>query len=84
MTKWAGLAAAVVLGLGLAVPAQAAEPATTITEVQVTGPVAQRFNLVVLGDGYTAAEQPKFLDDVRRHVDTLWSLEPFKSYRSYF
>lgn len=84
MTKWAGLAAAVVLGLGLAVPAQAAEPATTITEVQVTGPVAQRFTLVVLGDGYTAAEQPKFLDDVRRHVDTLWSLEPFKSYRSYF
>ena len=84
MRKWAGLVAAIVLGFGLANPAQAAEPAATVTDVQVTGPVAQRFNLVILGDGYTAAEQPKFFADVERHVDTLWSLEPFKSYRSYF
>ncbi|OXM62069.1 M64 family metallopeptidase [Amycolatopsis vastitatis] len=84
MRKWAGFVAAFVLSLGLATPAYAAEPAATVTEVQVTGPVAQRFNLVVLGDGYTAAEQPKFFADVERHVSTLWSLEPFKSYRSYF
>ena len=84
MRKWAGFFAAFVLSLGLATPAYAAEPATAVTEVQVTGPVAQRFNLVVLGDGYTAAEQQKFFADVQRHVSTLWSLEPFKSYRSYF
>lgn len=84
MRKWAGFVAALVLSLGTAVPAYAGEPAGTVTEVQVTGPVAQRFNLVVLGDGYTAAERPKFLADVERHVSTLWSLEPFKSYRSYF
>ncbi|MET8850627.1 M64 family metallopeptidase [Amycolatopsis sp. NPDC004625] len=84
MRKWAGFVAALVLSLGIAVPAYAGEPAGTVTEVQVTGPVAQRFNLVVLGDGYTAAERPKFLADVERHVSTLWSLEPFKSYRSYF
>jgi hypothetical protein len=84
MPKWAGVVAAVLLALGLATPAHAGEPAATVTDVQVTGPVAQRFNLVVLGDGYTAAEQPKFFADVQRHVETLWSLEPFKSYRSYF
>ncbi len=84
MRKWAGFVAALVLSFGVAVPAYAGEPAGTVTEVQVTGPVAQRFNLVVLGDGYTAAEQPKFFADVQRHVSTLWSLEPFKSYRSYF
>ena len=83
MRKWAGVVA-LLLSLGGVAPAHAAEPAATVTEVQVTGPVSQRFNLVVLGDGYTAAEQPKFFADVRRHVSTLWSLEPFKSYRSYF
>ncbi|WP_284750116.1 M64 family metallopeptidase [Amycolatopsis sp. RTGN1] len=84
MSKWAGLVAALLITAGVATPAQAEEPAATVTDVQVTGPVAQRFNLVVLGDGYTAAEQPKFFADVQRHVSTLWSLEPFKSYRSYF
>ncbi|NBH10981.1 M64 family metallopeptidase [Amycolatopsis sp. SID8362] len=84
MRKWAGIVAAAVMVLGLATPADADEPAGTVTEVQVTGPVSQRFNLIVLGDGYTAAEQPKFFADVQRHVSTLWSLEPFKSYRSYF
>ncbi|WP_326951188.1 M64 family metallopeptidase [Amycolatopsis sp. NBC_01307] len=85
MRNWAGLVAAVLLlAAGVATPAYAGEPAGTVTDVQVTGPVAQRFNLVVLGDGYTAAEQPKFQADVARHMNTLWSLEPFKSYRSYF
>ncbi|MEU4523886.1 M64 family metallopeptidase [Amycolatopsis sp. NPDC024027] len=84
MSKWAGFVAALLITAGIAAPAYAAEPAASVTEVQVTGPVAQRFNLVVLGDGYTAAEQPKFFADVERHVSTLWSLEPFKSYRSYF
>ncbi|UOX90097.1 M64 family metallopeptidase [Amycolatopsis sp. FBCC-B4732] len=84
MRKWAGIVAAAIMVLGIATPAEAGEPAGSVTDVQVTGPVSQRFNLVVLGDGYTAAEQPKFFADVQRHVSTLWSLEPFKSYRSYF
>ncbi|WP_206795903.1 M64 family metallopeptidase [Amycolatopsis sp. MtRt-6] len=84
MRKWAGFVAALVVTAGLAAPAHAEAPAASVTDVQVTGPAAQRFNLVVLGDGYTAAEQPKFFADVERHVSTLWSLEPFKSYRSYF
>jgi hypothetical protein len=85
MPKWAGVVAAVLLlSVTVAAPARAGEPAATVTEVQVTGPAAQRFTLVVLGDGYTAAEQPEFFADVERHLGTLWSLEPFKSYRSYF
>ena len=74
MRTWAGFVAAVLLSATIAIPAQAAEPEATVTDVQVTGPVSQRFNLVVLGDGYTAAEQPKFFADVERHVSTLWSL----------
>ncbi|GIJ45041.1 peptidase [Virgisporangium aliadipatigenens] len=76
-------------GALLAAPirAGAAEPdvgSATLTPLQVTGPAAQRLNLVVLGDGYTASEQEKFRADVDRHMNVLWSMEPFRSYRSYF
>ncbi|NUR87149.1 MAG: peptidase [Nonomuraea sp.] len=62
----------------------AAEPgAATVVPVQVTGAPAKRFNLIVMGDGYTEAEQAKFRADVDRHLNVMWSIEPFKSYRTY-
>ncbi|WP_236242630.1 M64 family metallopeptidase [Streptomyces sp. CC228A] len=39
--------------------------------------------MVFIGDGYTAGELPRFRADVDRHVKVLWSIEPFRSYRSY-
>ena len=66
-----------------AVAAAAAPGAATVVPVQVTGPPAKRFNLVVMGDGYTEAEQAKFRADVDRHLNVMWSIEPFKSYRNY-
>lgn len=51
--------------------------------IQVTGDPATRFNLVLLGDGYTEADLPTFRAHVDRHLSTLWTIEPFKSYRSY-
>lgn len=56
----------------------------TITGAQVTGPPEERLNLVILGDGYTAAEMPTFRSQVDKHLNVLWSIEPFRSYRSYF
>ncbi|WP_336205133.1 M64 family metallopeptidase [Nonomuraea sp. LPB2021202275-12-8] len=62
----------------------AAEPGTaTVVPVQVTGAVAKRFNLIIMGDGYTEAEQGRFREDVDRHLNVMWSIEPFKSYRNY-
>ncbi|WP_344205871.1 M64 family metallopeptidase [Nonomuraea bangladeshensis] len=66
-----------------AADAAAAPGAATVVPVQVTGPPAKRFNLVVMGDGYTEAEQAKFRADVDRHLNVMWSIEPFKSYRNY-
>ncbi|MFC4907277.1 M64 family metallopeptidase [Actinomadura gamaensis] len=66
-----------------AVPARAGEPAAAVVPVQVTGDPAERFNLVVLGDGYTPADMPKFRANVDKHLNVLWSIEPYKSYRSY-
>ncbi|MFJ2743394.1 M64 family metallopeptidase [Streptomyces sp. NPDC087440] len=84
------LAATAALLTTLALPqhatAQDRDPVTanaTVVPVQTTGPVDKRFNLVVLGDGYTAAEIPKFRADVEKHMNVLWSIEPFASYRSY-
>lgn len=65
----------------------AAEPADVVADVvpvQQTGPSDQRFDLVFVGDGYTAAE----LDAFHTHVVDKWTelagVEPFESYRQYF
>ena len=68
----------------LGAPAGASGPdAARVVPLQVTGDPAARFSMVVLGDGYTAAEQADFRAEVDRHLNVLWSIEPFRSYRSY-
>ncbi|TXS32257.1 peptidase [Streptomyces sp. ms191] len=75
------------VGLVGAGPAVVAAPTVadtaTVVPVQTTGPAEKRFNLVVMGDGYTAEEMPRFRADVEKHLNVLWSVEPFASYRSY-
>ncbi|WP_344173616.1 M64 family metallopeptidase [Kribbella lupini] len=92
LTAVVGVAAAVFAGLPLAASASASEktdpgvqaaPEAKVVPLQVTGPAASRFNLVVMGDGYTAGELPKFREQVDKHLNVLWSIEPFKSYRNY-
>jgi hypothetical protein len=51
--------------------------------LQVTGDPAKRFNLILLGDGYTAAGLPRFRQDVERQLGMLFAFEPWRSYRSY-
>src|SRR3954470_19687903 len=80
------LVAAAAAAIALVVPtaAQAQLPPNKIVPLQVTGPASERLNLVILGDGYTAAEMQKFRDQVDKHLNIQWSFEPFKSYRNYF
>jgi hypothetical protein len=73
----------VAAALVAALPASAEPGDATVVPIQVTGEPAKRFNLVVLGDGYTEAELPKFREHVDKHLNVLWTIEPFKSYRSY-
>jgi hypothetical protein len=54
-----------------------------VVPLQVTGDPAKRFNLILLGDGYTAAGMTKFRDDVAGQLANLFAFEPWKSYRSY-
>src|SRR5689334_17879858 len=43
-----------------------------------SGDPAQKLDFLILGDGYTASERPKFERDARRLVDILFATSPFK------
>jgi len=76
--------AALVLPCLFNVPLRAQEVGSSaVVPVQVTGDPAKRFSLVLLSDGYTAAELPKYRAHVDKHLNIMWAFEPFRSYRNY-
>ena len=48
------------------------------------GPSATKVDLLIIGEGYTEAELPKFHAQVRQLVDALFATEPFKTRRADF
>ena len=52
--------------------------------IQKMGDPATKVDLLLLGDGYTARELPKFQADARRLISVLFSTSPFKEHRSDF
>ncbi len=56
----------------------------TVWALFENGPPAEKVDLVVLGEGYTEAELPKFHADAERLVGELFATEPFRSRRSDF
>jgi hypothetical protein len=63
----------------------ASDPAAPakVVPVSVNGDAASRFVLVVMSDGYTAAEMAKYRAQLDKHLNVLWSIEPFRTYRNY-
>jgi IgA Peptidase M64 len=57
---------------------------TTVTEIQRTGPSANRFDIVFLGDGYTAQEQDEFLAHAQARWAELATISPYSRYQSFF
>jgi hypothetical protein len=55
-----------------------------LIEIQKAGDPAQKVDLLILGDGYTAAEHDKFVRDTRRLVDKLFATAPFEQARANF
>jgi hypothetical protein len=49
-----------------------------------SGPSDTKVDLLLIGDGYTEAEQPKFHADAKRLVERMFALEPYKSHRADF
>lgn len=52
--------------------------------LQKSGDPASKVDLLILGDGYTEAERPKFERDARRLLSILFSKPPFKEHRADF
>ncbi len=55
-----------------------------VDTVMKNGTIAERINLVFMGDGYTAGEQEKFITDVNDILNGMFSQSPFKEYKNYF
>ncbi len=64
----------------------ASKPASPgpLLEIQKMGDPADKVDFLIVGDGYTAAERPKFEKDARRLAEILFSFSPFKERRSDF
>src|SRR5262245_56116776 len=58
-------------------------PGPVIT-IEQHGDPSSKVDLLLLGDGYTAAERPKFEADARRLLNVLFSTSPFKERRNDF
>jgi hypothetical protein len=48
------------------------------------GPASEKVDILVIAEGYTAAQMPKFHADARRLLGALFAEEPFKSRRTDF
>ena len=58
--------------------------AGTLLAIEQHGDPATKVDLLLLGDGYTAAERAKFEADAKRLVTVLFSTSPFKERRNDF
>src|SRR6185503_4188355 len=58
-----------------------AEPFETIIN---NGGAANRVDIAILGDGYTAAEMQKYRNDVQSAMTQFFNNEPFREYRNFF
>lgn len=49
-----------------------------------TGPMDNRINVVILGDGFTREELPKFATEAKNFADFFLGYNPYLHYRNYF
>src|SRR5262245_45155663 len=72
------------LALLSAFATHAAAQAPTVLTVLNNGPTQKLYDLVILGDGYQAAEQPQFLTDVVAFLGGLFQKEPYRTFGAYY
>jgi hypothetical protein len=59
-------------------------PPFPVAPVIENGPPSVKVDIVVMGDGYAAADMEKFRKDVRRFVDTMFRTHPFRERKNDF
>ena len=63
---------------------RAAPPRQDLIEIERNGDPGDCVDILLLGDGYTAAERQKFISDARRMTKEFFRHEPYASHRSRF
>ncbi|HAZ07983.1 MAG TPA: peptidase M64 [Elusimicrobia bacterium] len=63
---------------------RAAPPRQNAIEIERHGDPQDKLDILLLGDGYTAADRNKFMSDARRLTDEFFRHEPFRSQRDRF
>ncbi|MDR0431333.1 MAG: IgA Peptidase M64 [Tannerellaceae bacterium] len=56
----------------------------TVTQIQYKGDPASKVDLVFLAEGYTAAEEKKFIEDAGKFAESLFNTPPFDTRRDDF
>lgn len=65
-------------------PAAVKPAAGRVINILDSGPAHEKVDLLVIGEGYTEAQLPKFTADVNRLVGRLFETEPFRSRKKDF
>ncbi len=63
---------------------RAPPPKLPVWAVVQNGPPRDKVDLLLMGDGYTAAEMEKWHSDARRMAEMLFAVSPFKEHRADF
>lgn len=71
---------AALLALALSAPVAA----QTVNTILSNGPTSNRYDLVILGDGYQASEQAQFDADALAMTNHLFSVEPYQTFGQFF
>jgi hypothetical protein len=72
------------LAAALALASAPAVAQNTLSELEVNGASDNRIDLVIMGDGYSAAEQDALLADAQATADGIFGFTPFTQYRPFF
>lgn len=79
MRRFLLAAATAALALSSAVAQQ-----PVVTTVYNSGTTQSRYDMVILGDGYQAAEQTRFNQDVQTFLTALFQKQPYATFASYY
>ncbi|MCE7064638.1 M64 family metallopeptidase [Dyadobacter sp. CY326] len=55
-----------------------------VDTIHQSGSIDKRINVVILGDGFTEAELPRFKEQARLFADFFLAYTPYNTYRNYF
>lgn len=78
-------AVAIMSLLAVSALARPVDPASLrLKTIQNSGPPAQKYDIVFLGDGFLAKEQAQYDAKVRSCLSILWSVSPFRELKGHF